>query len=157
MQYFQGINTIDDAKKRYKELAKTHHPDIGGCVESMKAINTQYEKVLAGVFQSQGKSNIEIDELLKDDAILREKLNAVLMLNGVEIELCGAWIWITGNTMSVKDSIKSAGFWWAKQKKAWYWRKEEDRSFNRKAYSLDDIRKSHGSVSIKPSKQYAIA
>lgn len=122
----------------------------------MKIINLQYEKVLTGVFEKAGKSITEIDNLIANDVILREKLNAVLSLEGIEIELCGTWLWITGETMAVKENIKLAGFFWAKQKKAWYWRSPEERSYNRKSFTIDEIRQKHGSAAIKSSKKYAI-
>lgn len=30
MNYFENVNSADEAKKVYKELAKTYHPDLGG-------------------------------------------------------------------------------------------------------------------------------
>jgi hypothetical protein len=152
MKYFENITTIEQAKIKYKELAKAHHPDLGGCVEVMKEINKQYEKILQGVFETQGKSISDIEDLLKEDALLREKLNAVLSIPDVDVELCGKWIWITGNTKIVKDLIKAAGFFWAKQKCAWYWRSEENKGCNRKPLTIDEIRRNHGSISLKGSQ-----
>ena len=149
MKYFENLTTENEIKARYKELAKKNHPDLGGCVEIMKAINTQYEIVITGAYQRAGKSITEIDELLKDDVILREKLNKIVNLKGLEIEICGSWIWITGETNKYKNEIKSCGFFWARLKKAWYWRKAEEKSRNRKKMSMDEIRNSHGSKSLK--------
>lgn len=35
--------TKDDIKKQYHFLAKKHHPDLGGSIESMEQINTAYK------------------------------------------------------------------------------------------------------------------
>ncbi len=43
--WFSGIRTADDAKKRYRELCKEHHPDKpGGSTEKMQEINKQYDR-----------------------------------------------------------------------------------------------------------------
>ena len=45
------------------------------------------------------------------------------------------------------QTLKKAGCRWSKTKNAWYWRHFEKgyRRFGNKHYSLDDIRKLHGS------------
>ncbi len=143
--YFEGIHNENDAKARYKELAKKFHPDLGGCVEKMKIINLQYEKVLSGVYQKAGKSITEIEELLKKSQRLAEKIYEIINCVGIVVEICGNWIWITGDTKLVKDTLKEAGFFWASKKLAWYWRAEESASKHRgKVLSLDQIREKHG-------------
>ncbi len=37
--YFSNCNTVDEIKARFKELARKHHPDLGGDTETMKQIN----------------------------------------------------------------------------------------------------------------------
>ena len=157
MRYFEGLKEEKDIKDRYKELAKQHHPDLGGDTEIMKEINYQYGKVLEGAYQAQGKSLSEIEELMAGNRAVAEALNKVLALDGINIELCWMWIWVTGNTALVKDILKSAGFFWASQKKAWYWRPDQAKSRNRKKMSLDEIRYKHGSVALKNSNKLAIA
>lgn len=148
MKFFEGLREDKEIKARYKELAKAHHPDKGGCAETMKAINHQYEQVMRGIYQLAGKSTTEIDELLINDNLMREKLNAILMIEGISIELCGSWVWVTGDTRSCKDWLKSQDFLWAPKKKAWYWRSEVRKCRNRQTMSLDYIREKWGSQAI---------
>lgn len=42
MNYFEGCTTEEQRKVRFKELAKKHHPDLGGSEDVMKEINRQY-------------------------------------------------------------------------------------------------------------------
>ena len=43
--WFKGCRTADEAKKRYRELCKEHHPDKpGGSTEKMQEINKQYDR-----------------------------------------------------------------------------------------------------------------
>ena len=157
MKYFEGLINEKEIKDRYKELAKKHHPDIGGDVDVMKEINNQYEKVLVGMYQKGGKSITEIEELMKNNLAVREALNKVISLEGISVELCWMWIWITGNTQPIKEILKQAGFFWASQKKAWYWRPEQAKSNNRIKMTIDEIRYKHGSLEIKKSVKLAIA
>lgn len=155
--YFDGLKTESEIKARYKELAKKHHPDLGGCLETMKQINNEYEKALTGMYETSGKSITEIEELLKKDVVLREKLNGILALDGLNIEICGAWLWVTGDTKSHKDALKMLRFFWAQKKLAWYWRSEEQKSYNRKSMSLEEIRQRHGSFSVESKKLKQVA
>ena len=158
MKYFEGLTNEAEIKARYKELAKQFHPDRGGCVETMKVINFQYEQVLNGAYQRSGKSITEIDELFKQDLAMREKLNMILMLDDLIIEICGNWIWVTGETMQHKDTLKNNGFFWACKKKAWYYRSEQFKSYgNRRNNTLDEIRFKHGSLAVKGTPRMAIA
>lgn len=43
MKYFVNVETIDELKRQYKTLAFKHHPDRGGKVEDMQAINAEYD------------------------------------------------------------------------------------------------------------------
>lgn len=150
-QYFEGLTQEAEIKTRYKELAKKFHPDLGGSLEAMKEINNQYEKVMEGAYQRAGKSITEIEELLKNDAELRDKLSKIITLEGLDIEICGSWLWITGDTKTYREIFKTLQFFWANQKKAWYFRSDKNKSYNRKSMSLEEIRYKHGSLSVKGS------
>lgn len=43
MKYFTNINSLDELKKEYRRLVMLNHPDRGGDVEIMKAINNEYD------------------------------------------------------------------------------------------------------------------
>lgn len=158
-QYFEGLTSQDEIRKRFKELAKAHHPDLGGCVEEMKEINKQYDDVLQGIYQKEGKSLSEIDELLKNSQEIREKLYDILQVYGVVVELCGSWIWITGDTKPVKEKLKDMGCKWSNQKAAWYWHNSEGKRWKGpNKWNLEQIRFRHGSEIIKEMrKREAIA
>lgn len=154
MQYFEGLTLESEIKARYKELAKQNHPDLGGSLEVMKEINVQYEKVMTGAYQKEGKSITEIDELLAKDQALRTQLLKILHLEGLIIELCGCWLWITGETRTHKEALKTSGCLWSSKKCAWYWRAEEKKGwFHRNEYDLEAIRYKHGSMKLE-RRQY---
>ena len=41
MTYFNNVCTLEELRKQYKELLKTHHPDNGGNVAQMQEVNAE--------------------------------------------------------------------------------------------------------------------
>ncbi len=69
-------------------------------------------------------------------------MNILTKMNNVEIELCGSWLWISGNTMQYKADLKKAGCRWSNNKKMWYWRHEENfcKKYKNKTLDMEQIR-----------------
>ncbi len=159
-KYFENIRTLEELRKQYKELLKLHHPDNGGSLETMQEINAEYDKlfkILKNQYENNCSSNNTSAENnysnmkydFAEDEKLREMLNKIIHFDRIDIELVGAWIWLSGNTYSCKKELKEFGFKWASQKKMWYWHSEAFRKRSRKTLSMDDIRSYYGSTSIK--------
>ena len=116
----------------------------------MKAANTEYEKAFKLL---KDKHNAQADEQHQTTETPREFIEIIdklLRMEGLDIELCGCWIWIGGNTREHKDELKAAGCRWSKNKAKWYWRHEEDghKWYKGKARSMDYIRDKYGSQHI---------
>ncbi|CVK21558.1 DnaJ domain-containing protein [Sporomusa sphaeroides] len=145
--YFQDIHTIDELKKAYRKLAFKHHPDRGGDTEIMKAVNAEYEqlfKKLNVTDEATGKAKFNMNDGF------REMIDKIINLDGLEIEICGLWIWVSGNTKGHKEALKEAGFFWASKKKMWYWRPEEGKvRYSTGITDMDYIRNMYGSEAIK--------
>lgn len=162
--YFETCNTLEEAKTLYKSLARKHHPDMGGERRTMQEINARYAEFCANFAKAGGyrrqqdahaedrKSAADFHDLEEVAEVLRVKIEFALNLDGVEVELMGFWIWLTGNTKAHKEAIKAQGFKWAKHKEAWFYAGVP--SFNRKEKSLDEIRSMHGSQRFTRSQQY---
>lgn len=117
MKYFTNVRTLEELRKEYKRLVKQYHPDNGGDTETIKEINAEYDKMFKILENgSANKKDFDIDL----DAAIREAINNIINLN-VNIEICGTWIWISGNTYKVKEELKAAGFKWCSNKKMWSW------------------------------------
>ena len=155
MKYFANIQNLADLKSLYKALAMANHPDRGGDVEIMKAINVQYEAAFKAL-QNGTQSASEAEAEWEAEAVYMEKIQALANFEGLEIELCGTWIWVTGNTRPAKEALKQAGFFWANKKLAWFWRPEDSKTSNRTERSLHDIRGLHGSKKMTPARTAAI-
>lgn len=165
IEYFSGCSTLDALKARYRELAKAHHPDLhpeeGDDV--MEAINAEYDELVRRFFRvsSDGctKATAEQAHDAADMATAyREAVYKVIHLDGLEIELCGAWLWVSGDTYKHRDALKAAGYRWASAKKMWYWRAEEYAGHSRRRkMDIDDIRAKYGSERVTGSRRYALA
>lgn len=141
-----GKVTKLDIAKAYKKAAIKFHPDRNPAgAEVMKAVNSAYEFL----------KGLELDEVTHTDSEnaynfsdeLAEVINAIMNLDGVIIEICGNWVWLSGNTKEHKDILKSLGFFWASKKAKWYYRPSEHKSTKHKqSWDMDKIREKYGSV-----------
>lgn len=160
MNYFKDCTTIDEVKATYKTLAKLHHPDRGGNTAIMQAINAAYSIAVIQIARGEKRTESEINDILTENENYRAAIDAVINLSGINIELVGSWIWITGNTKMYKDILKDAGFFWASKKLAWYFRGAEYKCQSRRPQDLDTIREKYGSKPVynpHAARAYAIA
>ena len=141
-------------KRAYKIACSKFHPDKGGSTFMMQSINEAYS-VLKD-FEGEISSGD-----LSYPKELNEAINAIINLEGVEIEICGAWVWVTGNTKPYSKILGrkegGAGFYWANKKKAWYFRPADWKSASRGNWSMDKIRESHGSNGVKTKSPAKLA
>ena len=149
MKYFKNIKTLEELRKEYKRLVKENHPDNGGSVEAIKTINVEYEQLFKVLKNSDTKENKKKYNM-KEDEMLRNIINSIINLN-IDIEICGSWIWVSGNTYGCKTELKQNGFRWASKKKMWYWHNPEEVVKGNGKTTMDDIRTKYGSQVIKES------
>ncbi len=171
MKYFNNVSTLEELRRQYKELLKRFHPDNPqGSTQATQEINAEYDrlfKLLKDKHESKSdktadSTNTKQSEYSKNmydwenDKALREMLQKSISFDGIEIEIVGAWIWISGNTYSYKKDLKELGFKWVSQKKMWYWKSESYQKKSRKTLSMNDIRNYYGSVKIQMNELRAI-
>lgn len=146
--YFEGIETREQLKAAYKRLAKRWHPDVGGDCAVMAAINNQYDELDKRLPNEAPDGKRYQPETRNAPESFRAAIIAVQNIPGVNVELCGSWLWVTGNTREHRETFKKAGFRWSANKGAWYWHEGEYRRTGKKHYSLDEIRDMHGSERV---------
>lgn len=143
------MSTLDELRKEYRRLALIYHPDKGGDTELMQILNLQYERLSKKLISG----NADFTEARKEYEMqvseeIRERLDRIMFIPGIEVEVIGSWIWITGNTFAVRDTLKGEGFRFSHVKTAWYWHKGEYRKKNGKIQSMDDMREMWGSEKV---------
>ena len=150
-QYFIDCKTAEELKKAYRAWAKKLHPDLGGNAEEFKVMQAEYERMwerLKNVHKTaEGKTYTAKTETTEAPQEFINIINVLIRLEGVNVEICGSWIWASGNTMTHKDTLKSLGFKWAYKKRAWYYHTEPYRKRSHRELTLDEIRDMFGSQS----------
>ena len=145
-------STAEDIKLAYRRACRMYHPDKNPAgLEMMKLINLAYE-ALQGYVATDKADNAE-DQNYGED--LNSALNAIIAL-GLNIEICGSWIWVSGDTKPHKEILKSNGFKWAPQKEMWHFRPASYKSFSRGKWDMSKIRATHGSVTVKAKYRHGI-
>lgn len=157
--YFNKPQTLEALRKQYKELLKKYHPDNGGNVSDTQEINAEYDRLFKALkdrheSKSDSTANTNKSEYSQNmynwenDKALREILEKIINFDGIEIEIAGQWIWVSGNTYSHKKELKELNFKWASQKKQWYFHTDAFKKKSRKSLSMEDIRSYYGSTKV---------
>lgn len=98
-----------------------------------------------------------------DEEIARKAQEIIRLSGELKVEVCGVWLWITGETRTHSEQLKALACRWSPKKVAWYFRKEIDggRRWHKRNYSLNEIRARYGSSAIEreesPRERVAVA
>lgn len=161
MTYFKNVNTLEELRKQYKELLKVYHPDNGGNVSDMQEINAEYDRLFKALKDRHESNATDSKESAysnniynwENDKALRKTLEKIINFNGIEIEIIGQWIWVSGNTYKYKKELKEYGFKWASQKKMWHFHTDTFKKLSRKTLSMEDIRNYYGSTKVQAEQR----
>ena len=146
LKYFIGVETLEELKKKYKELAKKLHPDLGGDKEEFQAMNNEYDLLFKELKlnKKSNKANNNTNDNFKDI------INELIKYNELTIEIIGSWLWISGNTYPLRNIIKSLGLLWSKGRKKWYYTADTigaNTHYKKKTY--DQLKNDYGYTKIK--------
>lgn len=147
MKYF---NTNEDLKKQFYTLCKKLHPDHGGDSEEFKKMIAEYEEIQLHGFRKEAEA--QETELTIE---LERALKKIITLDGLEIDLVGSWLWVSGNTFNFKEILKKAGFKWASKRKKWYF--SEEKAKGKFKGDFEALKEHHGYVEIKTKPVERIA
>ena len=160
----------EEIRAAYRELVKKYHPDkyvdnplADLAEEKMQEINNEYSRLFetlkdvhkstrpdgARTYTSENKTSEKAADFINI-------INALFKLDGLEIELCGRWLWISGETMKNREALKQMGCKWSQNKKKWSWHFPEDSAMSykgRKAWSMEQIRRTWGSEHVEQEKE----
>lgn len=77
-----------------------------------------------------------------------EILAKVESMEGVAVEKCGTFLWLSGNTYEHRREIKALGFKWSAGKQKWFLAPKGWHGKRGKGWSMDRIRAEHGSEMV---------
>ena len=145
MRYFTNCRTAEQAKAEYKRLAKELHPDNGGDEEQFKEMQAEFTELWKRIknIHTNSKGEQYTKETNENVETFMWMVERITRMQGVDLELIGSWLWATGNTKPYKDELKTMGFIWSSNKKAWYFNGEQ-KGHRRGHYSLNEIRTIYG-------------
>ncbi len=148
-------DNVEDLKSIYRKLALENHPDRGGDKIKMQEINAEYAALFEELKDVHKSSRPDGPKTYRAEAATKETpedfINIcaeLFRLDGLEVELCGRWLWIGGNTRQHKEVLKKLGCKWSKNKEKWSWHFPEDAAWQykgKKSWSMDRIRDRFGS------------
>lgn len=154
MQYFENVKTLEDLKKQYCRLAMKFHPDMGGNTEIMQQINAEHDRLFETLKEKHNATADEYHKTTETPEEFRAVIEFLIKLHGIVAELCGSWVWVSGDTKPHKEQLKTAGFHWSQNKKQWYWHHEEPgRKWRRENTSMADIRRKYGNQIFNGSRE----
>ena len=144
---FEGITGLNEAKKVFKRLARLLHPDVGGSEEEFKILKNVYDDIVEHkiYFSNESKFDIELEKIISQ----------ILHFENITIDVVGSWIWLSGETKVIKDTLKDIGFKWASKKKMWYYGEMKGRSHKEK--SLDEIKGKYGCTTVKSKSKLKLS
>ena len=154
-KYFENCKTAEELKKAYRKAAAQLHPDNNPGKDTTKdfqEMQSEFEKAfdrLKNVHVNKDGETYE-KETTETAREFMDLINKLLKM-GIDVELCGSWIWCSGNTKAVKEDLKSLGFKWSHNKAAWYYHRDPYRKKSKRSMSLDEIRLMYGSARFTSS------
>lgn len=146
--YFTDCKTLDEARKAYYMLAMQLHPDKGGDEEEFKELANQFHSFRPGKTKYENEINDWSSEAYAH--IISQLIN----IPEINIEICGSWIWISGNTKPFKEQIKSIEtneFYkrgYSAQKQLWYFSPKGYKKKSKDDLDMETIRDIYGSDRI---------
>ena len=153
-KWFAGVITIEELRKRYRELLKQYHPDNdGGSVEVTQEINAEYDRLFADLSKENSTDGQSYTQ--EENEQFKAVLNAISGFN-MTVQIIGEWIWAF-DSYAYKDRLKALGFRYAPKKKAWTWHSGEYRRFHKKEVPLSHIKAKYGCQTVRSqSRQYSL-
>lgn len=159
MKYFTNCKTAEELKKEYRTLAKQLHPDLGGDTEEFKIMQNEFEAMWERLknVHTNSKGETYTKETTETPKDFIHIIDVLTKLNGIEVEICGSWIWVSGNTKEHKEVLKGLKFHYANKKQAWYYHTEPYKKKSKRELTLDEIRDMFGSQKYKAKEERELA
>lgn len=163
LEEIKRSQTLASLKATYKNWCMKLHPDLNkgkDTTEDMQELNNAYEAQFKILKDNELKKDVKDREKFNFDEVpadLITIINELIKFDGVQIDIVGNWIWLSGNTCQYKEQIKDLNFHRSKAKKKWFWNGSEKvrRPFKKMTYK--DITNKYGCRTIESKRQKQLA
>ncbi len=161
MKVIEAINileplnaTLDAIKTAYRTFTKKYHPDINpDGLEMMKLGNIAYDMLMKNLEYLEREFCTLNDQAHEYENIaveIQKIFSKIRHFENIKAEVCGTWLWVSGNTKAYKEQFKEYGFQWASKKKKWSWHPDTYTKRNRAGeWDMAKIRTAWGSIDME--------
>lgn len=149
---FENAVTYEDLKKAYVERV-TEFSENGTAIkfldgifkDNVDRVKDTHKNAKGETYKKDTKENHE--DFLK-------LVTELIQMDGVTVEVCGTWLWVSGNTRENKEALKACGFRYAAKKKMWYKAPEGSKHFKgKKSWDMSKIREVYGSKMVETAEE----
>ena len=161
MKWFnqQDLIDVNTLRAAYKRLLIKYHPDNNknDTTDMMQEINAEYDLLfqkLKDTYENSEDYENQTDRQKQaydweKDKQLRAIIAALSKFAGLEIELCGTWVYVRGETYPYRKELKVLGMNYNRQKKCWIIHFDDYYKYHKKSVTMSHIRDKYGSVIIQ--------
>ena len=164
MKWFnqEDLKDVNTLRAAYKRLLIKYHPDNNknDTTGMMQEINAEYDKLFEQIKYAYENSEAYTNQTDRQkqaydwekDKQLRAIIAALSKFAGPEIELCGTWVYVRGETYPYRKELKVLGMNYNRQKTCWIIHFADYYKHHKKSLSMSHIRDKYGSVVIRTEK-----
>lgn len=165
MKWFnqEDLKDVNTLRAAYKRLLIKYHPDNNtqDTTGIMQEINAEYDKLFEQIkyaYESSESYTKQTDRQKQaydweKDKQLRAIIVALSKFAGLEIELCGTWVYVRGETYPYRKELKALGLRFNPHKECWIIHFDDYYKYHKKSVSMSHIRDKYGSVIIQTKKE----
>jgi hypothetical protein len=150
----KAARTLASLKSIYHAAAIEYHPDLHPGLDHMimGRINNVYDSMTKTLARTNDWNEPATETQYAKAVKVAEEYKAIIIqllkMEGLIIEICGSWLWVSGETQRHKAALAKIGLKWSSNKSMWYWRPPEYKSYNRKQWDIARIRSTFGARNI---------
>ena len=153
----QIISDLDSLKKQYFKLAKKYHPDAGGTTIQFQQLQAEYDSLLKKLLKGSSLNTEQQENEIVIDQAIRDIIDALINIEGLDIEVIGKWLWVGGQTYPVRTTLKQVGLEFIKKAGVPYWVYKGSESKGRGKMSIEEIKAKYGSHKMEAPKTKKIS
>ena len=125
-RYFDTCATLDDLKKAYRTLCKELHPDANPGRDTtalFQDLAAQYEKAFERLryIRTRADGTTYTRDTTETAQDFPRAVSAIISLAGIDIEICGSFIWVSGDTYTHRATLKALQYRYCAKKRMWYY------------------------------------